>query len=272
MSASLHMPAPLAAPPALSAGSLEEPAPYLVNRNWELDRSLALQRSERRAWIIAAIGVTVGALGVLAVAVQGPLRQVVGVPIVVDRLTGEATIQQRLTVETVPPQEALDKHNLAVFVRAREGYSWWWLQRDFDQVARMAVPAVFSEYSRLFEGETALHKRLAGTEEWRIQIVGVRLSPSGRRGNRGDATVTYDKVVRQADRSLPEVTTRHVASLVYDYQPKVLLKEKDRLENPFGFVVTAYRSDPEINTQAPPAAAATSITGTSAHAAPRTIP
>jgi type IV secretion system protein VirB8 len=28
----------------------------------------------------------------------------------------------------------------------------------------------------------------------------------------------------------------------------VLSKARDRLENPFGFVVTAYRSDPEINT------------------------
>ena len=51
-------------------------------------------------------------------------------------------------------------------------------------------------------------------------------------------------------RNLPDVTTRHVASIVYQYQPKVLAKEADRLENPFGFVVTAYRSDPEINTQA----------------------
>jgi type IV secretion system protein VirB8 len=49
------------------------------------------------------------------------------------------------------------------------------------------------------------------------------------------------------------VTTRHVASVVYQYQPKVLAKERDRLENPFGFVVTAYRSDPEINTAAPAA-------------------
>jgi type IV secretion system protein VirB8 len=31
----------------------------------------------------------------------------------------------------------------------------------------------------------------------------------------------------------------------------VLAKEKDRLENPFGFVVVAYRSDPEINTTVP---------------------
>ena len=61
---------------------------------------------------------------------------------------------------------------------------------------------------------------------------------------------TYDKVVRLIERNLPPVTTRHVASIVYHYQPKVLAKEQDRLENPFGFVVTAYRSDPEINTAA----------------------
>ena len=69
---------------------------------------------------------------------------------------------------------------------------------------------------------------------------------SGRVGNRGEATVTYDRIIRRADRSLPEVTTRYVASIVYEYQPKVLAKERDRLENPFGFVVSAYRSDPEI--------------------------
>ena len=47
------------------------------------------------------------------------------------------------------------------------------------------------------------------------------------------------------------MTTRHVASVVFQYQPKVLAKERDRLENPFGFVVMAYRSDPEINTATP---------------------
>jgi type IV secretion system protein VirB8 len=95
-----------------------------------------------------------------------------------------------------------------------------------------------------------LQKKLAATEDWRINIVGVRLAATGRPGNQGEATVTYDKVVRLIDRNLPEVTTRHVASIVYQYQPKVLAKEGDRLENPFGFVVTAYRSDPEIS--APP--------------------
>jgi type IV secretion system protein VirB8 len=219
-----------------------------VNRAWEVDRALMLERSERRAWAVAAAGAVFGLVGIAAVFVQGPLRRIVEIPIVVDRVTGETTVQQRLAVETIPPLEALDKHHLATFVRAREGYSWMWLQRDFDQVARMAVPTVFADYGRMYEGDAALQKKLAAAEEWRIQIVGVRLLPGGRSANRGEGTVTYDKVVRLTDRKLPDVTTRHVASVVYEYQPKVLAKERDRLENPLGFVVTAYRSDPEINT------------------------
>jgi len=222
-----------------------------ANRAWEVDRALMLERSERRAWWVAIAGIVLGMIGIAAVFVQGPLRSVVEIPIVVDRVTGEATIQQRLSVETIPPLEALDKHNLANFVRSREGYSWMFLQRDFDQVARMAVPAVFADYNRQFEGDGALQKKIGAAEDWRINVIGVRLAASGRSGNRGDATVTYDKVVRLTDRNLPEVTTRHVASIIFQYQPKVLAKERDRLENPFGFVVTAYRSDPEINTTAP---------------------
>lgn len=224
--------------------------PTVVNRAWEVDRTLMLERSERRAWWVAAAGAMLGLIGIGAVFVQGPLRRVVEIPIVVDRVTGEATIQQRLSVETIPPMESLDKHNLATFVRAREGYSWMFLQRDFDQVARMAVPAVFADYNRQFEGDAALQKRIGSTEDWRINIVGVRLAAAGRAGNRSEATVTYDKVVRLTDRALPDVTTRHVASIVYRYQPEVLARERDRLENPFGFVVTAYRSDAEINTVA----------------------
>jgi type IV secretion system protein VirB8 len=236
---------------ATSPRADDSDAAFAANRAWELDRAVMLERSERRAWYVACAGLVLGLTGIAAVFVQGSLRSVVEIPIVVDRVTGEATIQQRLSVETIPPMEALDKHNLATFVRAREGYSWMFLQRDFDQVARMSVPAVFGDYNRQFEGDGALQKKLGAGEDWRINIIGVRLSAAGRAGNKGEAQVTYDKVVRLVDRNLPEVTTRHVASVVYQYQPKALAKEKDRLENPFGFVVVAYRSDPEINTAGP---------------------
>jgi type IV secretion system protein VirB8 len=223
-------------------------ATFAANRDWEIDRAIALERSERRAWLVAAAGAAFGLIGIAAVFAQGPLRRIVEIPIVVDRVTGEATVQQRLGVETIPPLEALDKHNLAAFVRARESYSWMFLQRDFDQVSRMAVPTVFEAYNRQFEGDAALQKRLAGTEDWRVTVVGIRLAASGRSGNHGEGIVTYDKTVHLVDRNLPDSTTRHVASVVFEYQPKVLAQERDRIENPFGFVVTAYRTDPEINT------------------------
>ncbi|MEI2677702.1 MAG: VirB8/TrbF family protein [Burkholderiaceae bacterium] len=73
-----------------------------ANRAWEVDRALMLERSERRAWWVAIAGLVLGLIGIAAVFVQGPLRQIVEIPIVVDRVTGEATIQQRLSVETIP--------------------------------------------------------------------------------------------------------------------------------------------------------------------------
>lgn len=221
------------------------------HRAWEIDRTQLLERSEWRAWRTAYVSMALALAGLATVLVQSPLRELVPIPIVVDRLTGETTIQQRLGVETIPTLDVLDKHNLATFVRAREGYSWMFLQRDFDQVARTASQPVFAEYSRQFEGDSALQTRIGASQDWQIHVVSVRLAATGRSGNRGEATVTYDKTVRLPGRKLPDVVTRHLASIVYQYQPKALAKEKDRLENPFGFVVTAYRSDPEINTAAP---------------------
>ncbi|MES1163723.1 MAG: VirB8/TrbF family protein, partial [Rhizobacter sp.] len=126
MNALVH---PGAAGAARAEPSLDTRDPIETNRDWEVDRALMLQRSERRAWIVGGVGVLIAIISALAVLAHGALHQVVGIPIVVDKTTGETTIEQRLSAETIPPMEALDKHNLAVFVRAREGYSWWFLQR-----------------------------------------------------------------------------------------------------------------------------------------------
>ena len=93
--------------------------PLAANRAWEVDRTLLLERSERRAWGVAFAGAVLGLIGIAAVFAQGPLRRVVEIPIVVDRVTGEATVQQRLNVETIPALEALDKHNLAQYCSFR---------------------------------------------------------------------------------------------------------------------------------------------------------
>jgi len=177
-----------------------------ANRAWEVDRALMLERSELRAWRVAIAGIVLGLIGIAAVFVQGPLRRVVEIPILVDRVTGETTIQQRLSVETIPPLEVLDKHNLATIVRAREGYSWMFLQRDFDQIARMAVPAVFADYNRQFEGEAALQKKQQGARELTV------VSNNTGNADHGIAALLKAGRVRKIICSFP----RQVDSFVFD--------------------------------------------------------
>ena len=58
-----------------------ESAPIHSNREWEIDRALMLERSERRAWRVAVAGLILGLIGIAAVFVQVPLRRV-GLPLV----------------------------------------------------------------------------------------------------------------------------------------------------------------------------------------------
>jgi type IV secretion system protein VirB8 len=237
------------------------PPAELRNVDWELDHQARLERSERRAWRVAQGSLLVTVLAIGVVLAQGALRQIVPLPVVVDRTTGEVTVQQRLSVETVPLNEAMDKHHVARFVRARQAYVWNFLQQDYNAVARMSTPEVFEPYGKQFDGKDGLDQKWKATQEHRIHIVNVRLSKPAAAGQSGEAVVTYDKESLYLDHSQADALTRHVATVRFEYRPSVLLKEGDRLDNPLGFVVTAYRSDPEINRPSKPAVAvpATSV-------------
>jgi type IV secretion system protein VirB8 len=224
----------------------EAPDAFAANRGWEVDVAMRARRSERRAWRVAGAGVVIGLLGVAAAAASGPLRQVLPVPIVVDRVTGATHVEQRLSVESVPPMVVLDQHNLSRYVRARERYTWQFAQTDADTVARMTTPAAFAPFARDTEGTNSRANRLKRKTDWRIAIISVRPSNSSQPGRQGEAVVTYDKEEYDIERQVTSATTRHVATVTYEYQPKVIVREEDRIENPFGFLVTAYRTDQEF--------------------------
>lgn len=62
------------APGRAAAWPADPDDPLAPNRAWEVDRALQLERSERRAWQVAAAGILLGLVGIAAVFVQGPLR------------------------------------------------------------------------------------------------------------------------------------------------------------------------------------------------------
>ena len=220
-----------------------------ANMSWEIDRAAQSRRSEVKAWRISAFSMFIASIAVAAVFVQGPLRRVETVPLVVDKVTGETTIATKLDVDTIPAMDALDMHNATRFVRCREAYNWMFLQKDYDCVMRMAAPNVFGEYNKLFDGEESLDKKMGSAGQYRINIVHVRPPAQGRTGNIGESTVTFEKEIFLPNVAVPKVQ-RYVASLRFEYRPNMFEKQADRIENPFGFVVTAYRADPDLTESA----------------------
>jgi type IV secretion system protein VirB8 len=222
------------------------PEPYAENADWEVEREVLLARSNRRAWAVAVVATAIALASILALVAHGAWYQTVAVPIVVDKATGETSVAKALDVDTVPAYEALDKHYAWLYVLSRERYSWSFLQMDYDTVAALAAPGVFRDYAAQFDGSGALQARLGDATEWKVRVVNIRLEPQTKPGQAGVAVVTFVKQVSSRDR-IPEPEARLLATVAYEYHPKLALKEKDRIQNPFGFVVTAYRADPDIN-------------------------
>jgi len=220
--------------------------------SWEQDRVAQALASGRRGWIAAGIGGLLAVLGFAMGAFQSLRPPAAPYPVLVDRSTGETSVVATLDEANVPVLAALDQHNLAVFVRARESYHFGLLQRDYDQVGRMTVPETWAPYGVRFAGERAMQNVIAGKEEHRVTIVSVRLTRSPAAGKAGEAVATFDRQVRTAQ-GLAPVTTRYVSTLRYEYRPSSMKKPVDRIENPFGFVVTAYRADAELVAPSRPA-------------------
>lgn len=212
---------------------------------WERDRVAMRERSVRLAWRVTAAAVAFGLMGMAIGVWQSRRPAPPPVPIVVDRTTGEAIVVPQLTASTVPAISALDQHNAAVYVRAREAYNFGFLKRDYEQVARMSIPEVFTPYAARFTGEGAMQSKVGTAQEHRITIVSARPSATSQAGRRGEVIVTYDREIRYAQGLSPN-TTRHVATVIYEYRPESIKLDVDRIENPLGFVVTAYRTETEL--------------------------
>ena len=220
--------------------------------SWEQDRIAQAIASGRRGWIAAGVGGVLALLGFSMATFQSLRPPPAPYPVVVDRTTGETNVVATLDASNVPALAALDQHNAAVFVRSRESYNFQLLQRDYDQVARMTVPDTWAPYGSQFAGERAMQTVIAAKEEHRVTVVSVRLTRSPVAGKSGEAVVTFDRQIRPTQGQTP-ITTRFVSTVRYEYRPTAMKKPADRIENPFGFVVTGYRADADLVAPSRPA-------------------
>lgn len=211
----------------------------LSNLTWEVDIIQKTRISERRAWLI-----TKGLFVVVMLLIAGfvmllPLKRVVPHIVIVDKLTGEATIaetQQNFMTDN----ELNDKHWVKEFVTARERYNYRLLQRDFDKVKLLAGDDAWSDYSDLYLGRNPLDEEFGENIVITPKILSITLSDGG------FATVRYELQHQDRRTKAAPKTTRRIATMRYEYKPQFNVPESVAIENPLGFTVTAYQTDAEF--------------------------
>lgn len=209
--------------------------------NWESSRILTIEKSERRAWMVALTAVGTAAAAVLAVAMLAPLKETVPYVVRVDNTTGVPDIVTTIKDKAVTGDEVMDKYWLAKYIRARETYDWYTLQNDYNEVGLLSSQMVGKEYAQLFEGPNALDKQFGKTIQAKVKVISV-VPTSEHTG-----TVRFIKTIkRQDEQNTAANETKWVATVSFEYRSTAAIAESDRLVNPFGFQVLSYRVDPEM--------------------------
>ena len=205
---------------------------------WETTRVQTLEQNARRARIVAGVATVVAALAIVAVAFMAPLKETTPYVVRVDDSTGAVDVVTALEYMEVKGDDVMAKYWLAKYVTHRETYNWWSLQTDYDTVGLMSSDEVGADYNSLFSGEDALHETYGNRVASTVEVISV--VPTGK--NTG--TVRFKKTTKRRGGSSD--VSRYVATIAYEFRTAERMRESDRLVNPFGFVVTSYRVDPEL--------------------------
>lgn len=200
-----------------------------------------VEQSNKRAWLIAFVSVGVAILSIVAVLLLTPLKTVEPYVIRVDNTTGMVDILTILDEEQISSIEALDKHFVAQYIKAREGYYYDMLNQDYIFVQLLSTPEIAESYRQIYTGDNARDTRLGNATQVEVQIISIVLGESA-----GAKTATARINLKTTNKnSKAENVATKVITLTYTYQT-AQVNEENRLLNPLGFKVSNYRVDEEI--------------------------
>lgn len=208
-------------------------------KSWNADRLRAAERSRRLAWSVAGLVGVVATVAVGAVAALAPLKTVEPFVVRVDRTTGAVEVMTALTSEKpLTYDEAVTKHFLAQYIRAREGWLAPAAEANFRQVSIMSTPAEQQRWADAFRPANPQSPQViyGPAGEAQVAIRAVSFVADGVANIRFHRTVRMSQQITESD---------WIATVAFAYT-KAPMAEGDRLRNPLGFQVTSYRSDPEV--------------------------
>lgn len=201
----------------------------------ESEALFGVQRREKFAWIVAAIGGATGLVAVGAIAFMLPLKQTEAFLAIVDKDTGIAeravTVQRAALDHTTAVEQSL----LYQYIMDRETYDpadnearVFEVYRRSSGQARQSLQALWNEDSANFPPVVYGAGARATIDVLSITEVGPNT-----------AQIRFTKTLTKPDE--PRRVGKFYATVLFEFRPQANANLNLVWENPFGFTVTSYR-------------------------------
>jgi type IV secretion system protein VirB8 len=208
--------------------------------DWELSLAEIQQRSERRAWRIAACALAIAGLSSASLVLVIPIKQVIPYLITVDRVSGQNELVSLAANQPASLRIIEAKYWVGQYVRTRERIDRSWMETDFSSVIRWSGRAEARNYAAAIAAMLASERQGKHTPETRVDILSIGLIDDTH------AVVRFLRSALPVNDSAPAPASRGTATLVFAIQPMLVGKERDLIDNPLGFRVESYRVDNDL--------------------------
>ncbi|MBQ4768956.1 type IV secretion system protein [Pectobacterium versatile] len=209
--------------------------------------SVLLEKDEREkklAWRIAAIGFALAAMAITALIILLPLKTTEIELWSVDKQTGRYEYMTRIKEQSISTEKALAQALAAHYVRLREGYNYFALQRDYDDVQLFNSDSVNRDYLDGFNSNQAPDV-IFNKAEYVVSIDIISNVHATATAPDHLATLRIKRTIRRIVDNSVKTDVWNIR-LTYRYLPRKQLTDSQREVNPLGFIVTSYQRDKEL--------------------------
>ncbi|HEE0106772.1 TPA: type IV secretion system protein [Citrobacter gillenii] len=209
--------------------------------------SVLLEKDEREkklAWRIAAIGFALAVMAITALIILLPLKNTEIELWSVDKQTGRYEYMTRIKEQNISTEKALAQALAAHYVRLREGYNYFALQRDYDDVQLFNSDSVNRDYLDGFNSNQAPDV-IFNKAEYVVSIDIISNVHATATDPDHLATLRIKRTIRRIVDNSVKTEVWNIR-LTYRYLPRKQLTDSQREVNPLGFIVTSYQRDKEL--------------------------
>ncbi|MCL6336539.1 type IV secretion system protein [Pectobacterium carotovorum subsp. carotovorum] len=209
--------------------------------------SVLLEKDEREkklAWRIAAIGFALAVMAITALIILLPLKNTEIELWSVDKQTGRYEYMTRIKEQNISTEKALAQALAAHYVKLREGYNYFALQRDYDDVQLFNSDSVNRDYLDGFNSNQAPDV-IFNKAEYVVSIDIISNVHATATAPDHLATLRIKRTIRRIVDNSVKTDVWNIR-LTYRYLPRKQLTDSQREINPLGFIVTSYQRDKEL--------------------------